>query len=121
MPKALWDRLRGARGIEYLALLALAALLALILLRSGGGHNPEKTDLESRLERILSGIDGAGSVQVMVTEDGGGNITGALVVAEELEDATAYLNLLNAVTTLLDVESGQVEIIGRAGCFGGWQ
>ena len=103
MPKALWDRLRGARGIEYLALLALAALL------------------ESRLERILSGIDGAGSVQVMVTEDGGGNITGALVVAEELEDATAYLNLLNAVTTLLDVESGQVEIIGRAGCFGGWQ
>ncbi len=122
MPKGLWDRMRGARGIELLVALAVAALIALALLHGVGGRNtPEKTELEARLERILSGIDGAGEVRAMVTQDCEGNVTGALIVANDLEDVSAYLSLQSAVTTLLEVDLSKVEIVGRGGRFGGWQ
>ena len=122
MPKGLWDRMRGARGIELLVALAVAALIALALLHGVGGRNtPEKTELEARLERILSGIDGAGEVRAMVTQDGEGNVTGALIVANDLEDVSAYLSLQGTVATLLEVDLSKVEIVGRGGRFGGWQ
>ena len=120
MPKGLWERLRGARGIEILAALAVAALLALALLRGVGGRDAtERTALEARLESILSDIDGAGDVRAMVTQDGEGRVTGALIVASELDSVRTYLNLQSAVATLLEVDLSRVEIVGRDGCFGG--
>lgn len=122
MPNGLWERLRGARGIELLVALAVAALIALALLHGvGGREDSQKTELEARLERILSGVDGAGEVQAMVTQDGEGNVTGALIVAKDLEDVSTYLSLQGAVATLLEVDLSKVEIIGRDGRFGGWQ
>lgn len=122
MPKGLWERLRGARGVELLAALAVAALLALALLRGVGGRSaPERTELEARLESILSEIDGAGQVRAMVTQDGEGRATGALIVATQLDSVKTYLNLQGAVATLLEVDLSRVEIVGRDGCFGGWQ
>ena len=120
MPKGLWERLRGARGIEILAALAVAALLALALLRGVGARDAtERTALEARLESILSDIDGAGDVRAMVTQDGEGRVTGALIVASELDSVRTYLNLQSAVATLLEVDLSRVEIVGRDGCFGG--
>lgn len=120
MPKGLWERLRGARGIEVLAALAVAALLALALLHGVGGQGAtERTALEARLESILSDIDGAGDVRAMVTQDGEGRVTGALIVASELDSVKTYLNLQSAVATLLEVDLSRVEIVGRDGCFGG--
>lgn len=120
MPNGLWERLRGARRFEVLALLALAALLALVLLRGGGEAPPaNKTDIEARLEHILAGIDGAGGVRAMVTEDADGSITGALIVADGLDDVRTYLNIERAVTTLLQIDAARVSIIGRDGTFGG--
>ena len=114
------DKLRGARRAELFAALALLALFALLLMgKDGAGGGPGKTELEARMERILSGIDGAGRVSVMVTEDADGRVAGALVVAEGLEDARTYLNLQSAVAKLLELELDRIEIIGRDGRFGG--
>ena len=59
-------------------LLILAAGLALMLLPTGSDSQPapviqapQSEDLESRLERILSRIHGAGEVAVMLTEEKG--------------------------------------------------
>lgn len=121
MPNGMWERLRGARGVEILAALALIALLALLLHSSGGQPTAQKTELEARLERTLSGVDGAGEVRAMIAQDANGNVTGALIVSDGLEDVAAYLNLQSAVMTLLELDASRVEIIGRTGRFGGSQ
>lgn len=117
MPNGLWERLRHARSAWILAMTALAALLALLLLRNGGSPSPHGTELETRLERILNAVDGADRVRAMVSQGQNGEITGAVVVAEGLEDVSTYLKLQGAVMTLLGLDAGQVEIIG--GRFGG--
>ena len=116
MPKALWERLRAARGVEVLAAVALLALLALILSGGGGGKPAsEKTELEARLERILSLVDGAGDVRAMVTQDGEGSVTGAVIVAGGEANVRTLLDLQSAVTTLLEIDASRVEIIFSKG------
>ena len=117
MVKRLMDRLRGARRIELFAALALAALLALMLIDLGGSDGGEpRTELESRVERILGRVEGAGRVSAMVTQDGDGAVTGVLIVAEGLADVQTYLRVQRAVSALLDVAPDRIEIIG--GSFG---
>ena len=119
MIKRLLDRLRGARRIELFATLALAALLALMLMdigRSGGGE--PRTELESRVERILGRVEGAGRVSVMISQEEDGDVTGVVIVAEGLSDVQTYLRLQRAVSALLNVDVGKIEIIG-ARPFGG--
>ena len=113
MMKRLMDRLRGARRIELFAALALAALLALMLIDLGGSDGGEpRTELESRVERILGRVEGAGRVSAMVTQDGDGAVTGVLIVAEGLADMQTYLRVQRAVSALLNVEAAKIEIIG---------
>ena len=113
MMKRLMDRLRGARRIELFAALALAALLALMLIDLGGSDGGEpRTELESRVERILGRVEGAGRVSAMVTQDGDGAVTGVLIVAEGLADVQTYLRVQRAVSALLNVEAAKIEIIG---------
>lgn len=113
MVKRLMDRLRGARRIELFAALALAALLALMLIDLGGSDGGEpRTELESRVERILGRVEGAGRVSAMVTQDGDGAVTGVLIVAEGLADVQTYLRVQRAVSALLNVEAAKIEIIG---------
>ena len=119
MPNGLWERLRGARRFELLALMALIALLALLLLRGGAPSTAQRTEIEARLEHMLGSIDGAGRVRVMVTQDADGNATGALIVSDDLSDVRAYLSVESAVTTLLHLDASNVSIIGRDGRFGG--
>ena len=118
MVKRLLEGLRGARRIEWFAALALAALLMLMLVnldRDGGGDG---TPLEGRVERILQRIDGAGRVSAMITQGEDGAVTGALIVAEGLDDVQTYLRLQRAVSAMLDLEPERIEIIG-GGTFGG--
>lgn len=120
MGKALLDRLRGARYVELFVALVLLALLALLLLGKSGTESGEgRTELEARMERILSDIDGVGRVSVMITENEGGRAVGALVVADGLEDIQAFLSLQSAVSTLLELETDRIEIIAGDGRFGG--
>ena len=119
MGNGLWDKLRGARRIELFAALALAALLALMLLKPVSGGGASGTPLETRVERILRRIEGAGRVSAMITQGEDGAVTGAVIVAEGLSDVKTYLRLQRAVSALLDVDADRIEIIGGSDAFGG--
>ena len=114
MASAFWDKLRGARKIEIFAAVVVVALLIMQWINSTSLTSvpSSKTDLEVRLERILSRIDDAGQVSVMITQKEDGTITGILIVADGLKSIGTYLKLQNAVKTLLDVDLSQIKIIG---------
>ncbi|HWQ57940.1 MAG TPA: hypothetical protein VN540_02895 [Clostridia bacterium] len=67
-------------------------------------------EVEKRLEDILSSIEGAGEVKVMIVRAEDGSVQGAIVTAEGAEDIAVCEKLRNAVRTVLGIQIGQVEI-----------
>lgn len=113
------DRLRGVKHIGWVL---LAASLAALVLAGGGetGLNTGATGLERRMESVLSCVEGAGRVRVLV--NGGGQEEtprsgqgGVVVVAEGAGELRVRMELERAVTALLGVESSQIEILGMKG------
>lgn len=111
------DRLRGARYIEWILLAMAAAAAVLLLTGSPRGGEAGRTELEARMESVLSCVHGAGKVRVLVHS---GETTaafaqaaepGVVVVAEGAEDIRVALELERAVRALLGVSAGQIEIL----------
>ena len=107
--KQLFETIRAARWLEPTILIALVCILILIALGSGGGSTA--SDEEARMQRILSKIDGAGKVSVMIAEDEGGACTGVVVVASGAGDIEVLLRLQRAVQALTRLELSRIEII----------
>ena len=108
--RGLKEKLRGARGQEWLLLLIAACVAALVLTRGGSDAGAQPTELEARLERVLSAVEGAGEVRAMVSEQNG-EIAGVVIVAAGAEDVGVRLSLMQAARALLDVELDQIEVI----------
>ena len=108
--RGLKEKLRGARGLEWLLLLIAACVAALVLTRGGSDAGAQPTELEGRLERVLSAVEGAGEVRAMVSEQNG-EIAGVVIVAAGAEDVGVRLSLMQAARALLDVELDQIEVI----------
>ena len=117
--KALINHLKAARHIEFFAALIVLALIAMLFLNAQDTPTESASPLEQRLERLLSSMDGAGRVRVMVTEGDDGHIAGVVVVAEGLDSVRTALEMQSAVKTLLDIDTSRVQIIGRGGSYGG--
>lgn len=105
------------RTIWPFVLMVVLASAMLLFINSGDhrGSSASQTVLEARLEAILSDIDGAGRVRVMVTEDDVGNALGAVIISDRHLSVQAYLNIQSAAHTLLGIELEHIRIIGRAG------
>ena len=113
------EKLRGARHIEWVML--AIALAALILLGVGGSSDSgeESTRLERRLESILSCIEGAGRVRVLVHSEEEAaafayqeeKTAGVLVVAEGAGNLKVNMELQRAVQALLGLQAEQIEIL----------
>lgn len=108
--RGLKEKLRGARGLEWLLLLIAACVAALVLTRGGSDAGAQPTELEARLERVLSAVEGAGEVRAMVSEQNG-EIAGVVIVAAGAEDVGVRLSLMQAARALLGVELDQIEVI----------
>lgn len=93
------------------ALLATVALCLMLGASEGTGRNREET----RLCRVLSAMEGAGSVDVAVYYDGDAVPCGAVVVADGAGDAAVRIRLADAVTTLLGLDAGRVAVYEREG------
>ena len=113
------DRLRGARHIEWV-LLAIALAVVFLMTADGQGADLyESTSLERRMENVLSCIEGAGKVRVLVNPGNAaaafspqdGQAAGVLVVAEGAGDLKVNMALQRAVQALLDVDAEQIEIL----------
>ena len=69
---------------------------------------------ESRISRVLSAIDGAGTVEVAIHYEESAPCS-AVIVAQGADDITVRLRLVSAVTTLLGIEQNRVVIYEREG------
>lgn len=114
--------IKKLRGVKNIKLIAAAFILAAALLiystvagavseRRGGAETAAvMNDEEQRLAAVLSGIDGAGSVETMISRGTEGEITGVLVIAEGAKDITVMLRLMSAAATALGVDRKLVDV-----------
>lgn len=69
----------------------------------------DKTPTEIKLTRILSEIDGVGKAEVMINE-GENGINGVIIVCEGAYNIMTRNDILNAVSTALGVDRGNIAI-----------
>ena len=106
--KQLFEALRSARKIEILVLVIM--LCVLFVLSLGGETTPDAVSEEERLEHILSRIDGAGDVSVMLSRDEQG-IRGCVAAATGAEDMRVMLEMQRALRTLTGLDLERIEIV----------
>ena len=112
-------KLKKIKNIEFILCLFI---IAIALLLYSGLTKQSKTDTpvssvtsasqssdEARLSEILSSIDGAGEVNVMITQMDG-KISGVLVVASGAKDLSIRLKLLEATKVALNVNADIVSV-----------
>ena len=68
-----------------------------------------KSETEVKLTGILSSIDGVGRADVMITEEEG-KIVGVVVVCDGADNLMTRSNILNAVSTALNVDKKIIAI-----------
>lgn len=112
-------KLKKIKNIEFILCLFI---IAIALLLYSGLTKQSKTDTpvssvtsasqssdEARLSEILSAIDGAGEVNVMITQMDD-KISGVLVVASGAKDLSIRLKLLEATKVALNVNADIVSV-----------
>ncbi len=109
--KAVTDWLKEKKKlIIVIALIAL--LIAIVFLFFGGEERSgdfSKTDKELRLTALLESMDGIGEAEVMITEEEG-LISGVVVVCEGADRIAVRNDILNAVSTALDINKNIIAI-----------
>lgn len=106
------NRLQAYLKKDGWILAALLFCVALCLML--GADADEGSGEESRISRVLSAIQGAGTVEVAVYYEDTVPC-GAVVVADGAGDVAVQLRLMSAVTTLLGVNQDRVAIYEREG------
>ncbi len=94
-------------------LLAVALLAALMILTMDDGASPASAALpiENRLQSVLSQVEGAGTVNVLVNEDESGAVVGVCVLTPNADDVATVFRLQRAVQTALGIDNDKVEIL----------
>lgn len=110
------ETLRSARKLEIFILLAATAILLVLALGgwSDTAQTQIQTEAEARLAVLLSSIEGAGNVSVMLRQDAEGSCAGAVIATEAADEIGVVLQLQRAVQTLTGLELDKIEIV-RAG------
>ena len=101
--------MKGLRYGEILLAAAVLAACALLMSRWGGSGGT----LEKRMEAVLSQVDGAGRVRVLLrSEQEGGPVSGAVIVAEGARSVRVLLELQQAAKALLGLPLESIEVLG---------
>ena len=112
--KKLAEAFRSARKIEIVLLVVMIAVVAVVLLGQDGEHASSSVSAEDRLESLLSGIEGAGRVDVMLSGNEYG-YAGCVVIAEGAHDMRVILKMQRAIQAALDILPENIEIIASGG------
>ena len=103
-------------GIKNLKIMIVAVIIAIGLIIYSGVSEKKTEEVsavmdeeETRLSKVLSSIEGAGQVEVMIVREDG-VVTGVLVVAEGAKDIGVMLKLLDATSTVMGVDKSVVEV-----------
>ena len=118
-----WAALKGAKRMEWILLLAVAAALVLLVSNQGGAGGA-RTELEARMESVLSQVEGAGRVRVLVSEGEGDaqafsqqgkSVQGVVIVADGAGDVKVALELSGAAQALLGVDANKIQVLKMEG------
>ena len=85
-------------------------------------QNAEKTRLESRLEELLSNVEGVGEMEVIIMTGDEGNdnsfsmngqisVTGVLVSAEGAGSAVVVQDIQQAIMALFQIEANKIRVM----------
>ena len=85
-------------------------------------QNADKTRLESRLEELLSNVEGVGEVEVIIMTGDEGNtenfsisskneVTGVLVAAQGAGSAVTVQNIQQAIMALFQIDANKIRIM----------
>ena len=137
------DKLKNIKHIEIYITVIFAIILLLIFFSSTGNKQTNSTnktsgsktsqttistyidDMENKLEQILSQLQGASNVKVMLTLDmtdatikdnivqtqSFPNVKGVVIVASGVDNTMVRMNILKAVQAVIDISSGRIEIL----------
>ena len=137
------DKLKNIKHIEIYITIIFAIILLLIFFSSTGSKQTNSTnktsgsktsqttistyidDMENKLEQILSQVQGASNVKVMLTLDmtdatikdnivqtqSFPNVKGVVIVASGVDNTMVRMNILKAVQAVIDISSGRIEIL----------
>lgn len=105
----LLEALKSAHRIELLIIIAVLCVLLVLGSANCGRNTPVSSEAEMRMEHILSQIDGAGQVSVMLAEGEDGFL--GCVVAAEGKDMKTVLELQRAVQALTALDLSRIEIV----------
>ena len=122
-------RLRAALTPQAVLLLAGALLLFAGFGASSAGKSGSMTDLEQRISRTLSGVEGAGEVRVVIlsrpAQQGTQSVLsgtqtteqpcGAIAVAQGAGDPLVNIRLTQALCSLLGLPASAVSVMGGSG------
>jgi len=103
--------LNALRRIDVLIIAAVLCALVLLYGNSSGKNVPGASEQEIRMQNILSEIEGAGKVKVMIAEDEEGRPVGVLATAPGGDDIRVMLEIQRAVITLTGLEAEHIEIV----------
>ena len=98
---------------QLLFILLIGILLMVIALPT---DVPEKehennTDMETRLEKVLREVKGAGEVKVMITYREDDSIEGMVIVSDGGDNAVVVQNMTEIVQALFDVKTHKIKVI----------
>lgn len=115
---AKWSKNKKMEWLVALVLV-LVVLLALWPPQTGSTQQTAADELTARMEAVLSRIQGAGLVEVVISYAASeGNFSaasakvpvGAVIVAQGAGDIRVQMELERAARTLLDVKAGAVQV-----------
>ncbi len=98
---------------QILVLLCVGILLIVIAVptKETPRHTFQSNDLETRLEKILSQIDGIGEVHVMITMNEEDQVQGIAVSSQSGDRATIAKEIVEVVRALFDIETHKIKVI----------
>lgn len=109
--KRLLEAFKSARKVEVFIIVAMLCVLAVLSLGNAGAGREGASEEEIRLERILSQIEGAGRVSVMIALDETGGRCGAVAVCSGAEDVRVLLEIQRSLQALTGLELSRIEVV----------
>ena len=110
------DYVKDNKKIIIVVVLLVVLVTALYFMNKGKqsptaatGSTQEKSVKEQKLINILSSIEGVGATDVMINESGD-TITGVVIVCEGANSIMTRNNILNAVSTALNIDKKIIAI-----------
>lgn len=128
-----WKKLKSIKNIEIILAVLIGLVVLLVFFSSSGAqtgvvNNTQSasstyvSEIEYKLENLISRIEGAGVVEVMIMceeeetlENPYPKVVSAVVVSSGADSTKVKLDIIRAVEALLGVKTANIEVLKGSG------